>query len=111
VRNCDGSVPLSLSGYNYSFFLASNDSTESERDQREILRVLQGSPHQAEEIAHFFYERTRRLIILKSYTLSDKGVMFVDVVRDVLRYVPLYWTATELACHSETIYLTSLTGG
>ncbi|KAH9967528.1 linoleate diol synthase [Russula dissimulans] len=61
------------------FFLASNDSTESERDQREILRVLQGSPHQAEEIAHFFYERTRRLIILKSYTLSDKGVMFVDV--------------------------------
>ena len=72
--------------------------------------MLQGSLQQAEEIAHYFYETTRRLIISKSFTLSNtKGVTFVDIVRDVLRYVPLYWTATELACNSETIYLTSLT--
>jgi len=79
------------------FFLASNNDAESQRDQREVLRVLQSSPDQADKIAHYFYERTRKLIISKSYTLADKGVKFVDIVNDVLRYVPLYWTATELA--------------
>lgn len=79
------------------FFLASNDESESQRDQREILRVLQASPDQADKIAHYFYERTRKLIVSKSYILADKGVRFVDMISDVLRYVPLYWTATELA--------------
>lgn len=79
------------------FFLASNNDTESQRDQREVLRVLQASPDQTEKIAHYFYERTRKLIISKSFSLTDNGIKFVDIVRDVLRYVPLYWTATELA--------------
>ncbi|KAI9509771.1 linoleate diol synthase [Russula earlei] len=79
------------------FFLASNNDAESQRDQREVLRVLQSSPDQPEKIARYFYERTRKLIISKSYTLAPKGVKFVDIVYDVLRYVPLYWTATELA--------------
>ncbi|KAI0269044.1 linoleate diol synthase [Russula aff. rugulosa BPL654] len=79
------------------FFLASNNYTESVRDQREVLRVLQASPDQTEKIALYFYERTRKLIISKSYSLTDDKIKFVDIVRDVLRYVPLYWTATELA--------------
>jgi len=87
--------------YYDSFFLASNNDTESQRDQREVLRILQASPDQAEKIAHYFYERTRKLIISKSYTLADEGTKFVDIVRDVLRYVPLYWTATELVCDLE----------
>jgi hypothetical protein len=57
---------------------------------------LWASPDQAEKIAHYFYERTRKLIISKWYTLADKGIKFVDIARDVLRYVPLYWTATDL---------------
>ena len=95
-------MPL-LANYYGSFFLASNNETESQRDQREVLRVLQASPDQTEKIAHYFYERTRKLIISKSYTLSDSGIKFVDIVRDVLRYVPLYWTATELVCNSKTV--------
>ena len=78
------------------FFLASNDDSESQRDQREILRILQTSPDQADKVAHHFYERTRKLVVSKSYILSDKRVRFVDIISDVLRYVPLYWTATEL---------------
>jgi len=58
---------------------------------------LQPSAYQTEKIAHYFYEKTRKLIISKSFTVSDKGVKVVDIVRDVLRYVPLYWTATQLA--------------
>ena len=90
--------------------MASNNDTESQRDQREVLRVLQASPDQAGKIAHYFYERTRKLIISKSYTLADKGVKYVDIVRDVLRYVPLYWTATELVCNLQLSNLTSLMG-
>ena len=78
------------------FFLASNDDSESQQNQQEILRVLQASPDQADKIANYFYERTRKLIVSKSYVLADKGVRYVDMISDVLRYVPLYWTATEL---------------
>jgi hypothetical protein len=92
------SAARKLSDYYDRFFLASNNATESQHDRREVLRVLQASPDGAEKIAHYFYERTRKLIISKSYTLtSDKGAKYVDIVRDVLRYVPLYWTA-ELVC-------------
>jgi linoleate 10R-lipoxygenase len=92
---------LLLTNHYDSFFLASNNDTESQRDQREVLRVLQASPDQTEKIAHYFYERTRQLIISKSFSLTDNGIKFVDIVRDVLRYVPLYWTATELVCNFE----------
>lgn len=78
------------------FFLASNDDLESQRDQREVLRVLQAEPDRTDKIALYFYERTRKLIVSKSYTLSDTRVRFVEIIRDVLRYVPLHWTATEL---------------
>jgi linoleate 10R-lipoxygenase len=92
-----------LTKYHDRFFLASNNDTESQHDQHEVLRVLQSSPDQADKIAHYFYERTRKLIISKSYTLADKGIKFVDIVNDVLRYVPLYWTATELVSGCEIV--------
>ncbi|KAI9456900.1 linoleate diol synthase [Russula earlei] len=79
------------------FFLASNDYAESQHDQRQILRVLQESRDQAEDIAHYFYERTRRLIVSKSFILTNGEARFVDIIRDVLRYVPLHWTAKKLA--------------
>jgi hypothetical protein len=60
--------------------------------------VLQASPDRADKIAQYFYERTRKLILSRSFTVSGKGVRIVDLVRDVLRYVPLYWAATELVC-------------
>ncbi|KAH8986848.1 linoleate diol synthase [Lactarius akahatsu] len=81
------------------FFLASepDQDAESQRDQTEVLRVLRASPERAEQIANYFYEKTRELINIKSYSLNDKNVKYVDIVRDVLRYVPLHWAATELA--------------
>jgi linoleate 10R-lipoxygenase len=94
---------LLLADYYNSFFLASNDDVESQRDQGEVLRVLQASPDQSEKIAHYFYERTRKLIISKSFSLTGDGVKYVDIVRDVLRYVPLYWTATELVRNLKTV--------
>lgn len=86
----------SLNEHRDSFFLATNNNAESQHDQREVLRVLGATPERAEQIANYFYEKTRELINVKSYTLSDNNIKFVDIVRDVLRYVPLYWAATEL---------------
>ena len=77
------------------FFLASNNEADSQQDQREVLRVM-GAPDETDHIAHYFYEKTRELITLKSYSLTDKNIKFVDIVRDVLRYVPLHWAATDL---------------
>ena len=85
------------------FFLASNNEADSQRDQQEVLRVLRSSPEQADKIAHYFYEKTRKLIVAKSFKLSDTNTRYVDIVRDVLRYVPLYWAATELVCNFEVI--------
>jgi linoleate 10R-lipoxygenase len=85
------------------FFLASNNEANSQRDQREVLRLLQSSPEQADKIAHYFYEKTRKLIVAKSFKLSDTNTRYVDIVRDVLRYVPLYWAATELVCDFKVI--------
>ncbi|KAH9973453.1 linoleate diol synthase [Lactifluus volemus] len=79
------------------FFLATRNAADSQRDQRELLRLLLSSPEQADNIAHYFYEKTRKLIVKKSFKLFDNSVRFVDIVRDVLRYVPLHWAATELA--------------
>ncbi|KAN0138085.1 hypothetical protein V8E53_003974 [Lactarius tabidus] len=78
------------------FFLASNKEAESQHDQRDVLRVL-GTQDQTDKNAHYFYEKTRDLIELKSYSLIDKNIKYVDIVRDVLRYVPLHWAATSLA--------------
>ena len=90
--------PPLISEYRDRFFLASNKDAESLRDQREVLRVL-GEPGETDHIAHYFYEKTRELIEVKSYSLTDKNVKYVDIVRDVLRYVPLHWAATDLVRH------------
>ena len=79
-----------------SFFIASNDASRAERQQREVLKALLPSEEAFEKIGEFFYQKTRSLMHSKAFSLSDKGVMNVDVVRDVLRFVPLHWAATEI---------------
>ena len=86
------------------FFLASNKEAECQRDQREVLRVM-GEPGETDHIAHYFYEKTRELIKLKSYSLTDKNTKYVDIVRDVLCYVPLHWAASELVCKLKKLML------
>ena len=87
---------LSLNKHCDRFFLALNNEADSQRDQREILRVM-GAPEETDRIAHYFYEKMRKLITLKLYLLTDKNIKFVDV----LRYVPLHWATTELVCEFE----------
>ena len=90
--------------YYYRFFLASNNDEETQRDQQEVRHVLQAVPDQSEKIAQYFQEKTRKLMVSKSFTVSNKGINMVDIVRDVLRFMPLHWAATEVVCTSDISY-------
>jgi len=84
------------------FFLASNNEADSQRDQRKILSVLE-APEEMDHTAHYFYEKTRELIKVKSYLLTDNNTKFVDIFWDVLHYIPLHWSVTELVCEFEVL--------
>jgi linoleate 10R-lipoxygenase len=94
----------SLNGHRNRFFLASNKGSESQRDQREVLRVM-GGQDQTDQIVQYFYEKTRELIKVKSYSLTDKNTKYVDIVRDVLRVLPTHWAATSLVREFEFLML------
>ena len=48
------------------------------------------------KIGQYFYETTRKFIVENAYTLVGGNVSGVDLVRQVLRVVPIYWVATEV---------------
>jgi type III secretory pathway component EscV len=102
----------SSNGHRDRFFLASNNDAESQRDQRYVLSVLR-TRDQRDQAAHYFYQKTHELIKVKSYSLADKNTKYVDIVRDVLRYVPLHRAATSLVREFEMLVLIrrSLTAG
>ncbi|KAI0059735.1 linoleate diol synthase [Artomyces pyxidatus] len=79
------------------FFLAAADPMRGERDRQAVLGLLLDTSGGADRISQYFYEKTRALIASKSYTLTNKKIRNIDIVKDVLRCVPLHWAATELA--------------
>ena len=60
-----------------------------------MLAVL-NSPDLVEEISKFFYDSTQKLIASESYTLVGGKISGVDLVRQVLRVVPIHWVAVDL---------------
>ncbi|KAF8906299.1 linoleate diol synthase [Gymnopilus junonius] len=69
---------------------------ESDKEQQAVITVL-SSPELLDGIGRYFYESTKKLIDSNSYTLVGGKVAGVDIVRQVLTTVPVYWAATELA--------------
>jgi linoleate 10R-lipoxygenase len=80
----------------YRFFLASQDSAPGEKEQRELIGALAGTPESAKKIGQYFYDKTKELIAAQSFKLVGGKVANVDIVRDVLNFVSLHWAATEL---------------
>ncbi len=66
-----------------------------------MLDALTGAPGELDTIAEAFYTKTRELMVTESWTSTthEKKLKNVDVVRDVLKYVPLYW-ACEVVRHN-----------
>ena len=57
--------------------------------------MLTSTPGSLAHIADLFYQKTRELMVTQSWDCVGKHYRTVDISRDVLKYVPLYW-ACEL---------------
>ncbi|GJE95217.1 linoleate dioxygenase-like and cytochrome P450 domain-containing protein [Phanerochaete sordida] len=75
------------------FFIASSDPATSHREREAVLQVLTSIPGSEEKILGFFYSKTRELVEKESWGVSQRAVKNVDIVRDVLKYVPIYWVS------------------
>jgi len=70
------------------FFIA-----ESEKQQKEIYTKLFESGELLNNVGVFFRDTTRKLIDTNKFTLVGGKTCVVDLVRDVLKIVPVYWAA------------------
>ncbi|KAI0923759.1 hypothetical protein AcV5_009223 [Taiwanofungus camphoratus] len=78
------------------FFMSSDNPARAAREQRAFLSALVGAPSSPDNITSFFYRKTRELMLQESYSLVGSPTKNVDIVRDVLKFVPIHW-ASELA--------------
>jgi linoleate 10R-lipoxygenase len=76
--------------------LATEDPAVGEREQHQVIDALLGPPGAADKIGAYFYNKTLELITANKLTLVGGKSQCVDIVRHVLRHVPIYWVATEI---------------
>ena len=69
---------------------------EGGKEQEAVTAALSGSPELVDDIGKYFYETTKKLIVEHSFTLVGGKVASVDLVKHVLRVVPVLWVATDL---------------
>lgn len=58
-----------------------------------MLQALTGAPGSVDQIVQFFYQKTKEMMISEAWTGVGKSTKSVDIVRDVLKYVPIYWAS------------------
>ena len=75
----------------YRFFIASDNPSRAAMEQRAMVGVLSGYEDQ---ILQFFYDKTRELMVRESYSLVGVKTRSLDIVRDVLKYIPLHWASS-----------------
>ncbi|KAL9713581.1 hypothetical protein Ac2012v2_003192 [Leucoagaricus gongylophorus] len=63
----------------------------------DVLSALNGSPDLMESIGRYFHDTTQKLIAENSFTLVGGMSFGVDVIKNVIRLVPVYWAASDLA--------------
>ncbi|KAG1881160.1 heme peroxidase [Suillus subluteus] len=76
------------------FFTASSTGVE---EQKQFISALVPSPEATSAIGTYFHNKTKELIELHSFSLIGQNTCGVNIVRDVLKFVPLHWAATEVA--------------
>ncbi|KAF5387086.1 hypothetical protein D9615_002103 [Tricholomella constricta] len=65
--------------------------------KEKMYKALGDSPESIDKIEKFFHDTTCRLIDFQSFALVGKKTYSVELVRDVLKYVPIYWAACDIA--------------
>ncbi|KAI0343269.1 linoleate diol synthase [Trametopsis cervina] len=75
------------------FYIASDDPARASREQRAMINALVGAPDALDKTTKYFYDKTRELMVAQSWTTVGATAKHVDIVRDVLKYVPVHWVA------------------
>ncbi|KZT38100.1 linoleate diol synthase [Sistotremastrum suecicum HHB10207 ss-3] len=81
-----------LPGRINGFFIA-DEYTRALREQHQVQQALFGKPDSLRNIADYFATTTLELIEERSFGLSGKTTQNIDIVRDVLNSVPIYWVS------------------
>ncbi|KAF8677681.1 heme peroxidase [Rhizoctonia solani] len=81
----------------YGFFLAMDDPAAHQRDMNVMHKVMVGSAESLEYNVAWYAAKTTELIKDKSFSMSKGTTRNVDIVRDVLNLVPVYWVSQEMA--------------
>lgn len=63
---------------------------------KQFLSALAPTPEAVDKIGEYFYVKTRELIDQNSLPYIGTNTRSVNIVRDVLKYVPVYWAASEI---------------
>ncbi|KAH8832679.1 linoleate diol synthase [Flagelloscypha sp. PMI_526] len=71
-------------------------TVESQEAQSKVAKAI-SHPEIVENITKYFFDKTSELVETNSYTLVGGHRRAVDIVRDVLTVVPVYFAAEELA--------------
>lgn len=58
-----------------------------------MIKALTDAPSSADKIAAYFANKTREMMVSESWTGTVKTAKSVDIVRDVLKYVPIFWAS------------------
>ncbi|KAF9466079.1 linoleate diol synthase [Collybia nuda] len=69
----------------------------TDEEQAKTTAALASSPEAISKIGQFFHDTTRQLITANSFSLVGNKTHAVDIVRDVLKLVPIYWAAADIA--------------
>ncbi|KZV98733.1 heme peroxidase [Exidia glandulosa HHB12029] len=80
----------------YGMYLAWNDTLKHRRD-RLLIRDSLFSPGRLDKYAKFYFDKTRELIMEKSFVFVQGDVRAVDIVRDVVNLVPVHWVSKHVA--------------
>ncbi|CEL56219.1 prostaglandin-endoperoxide synthase 2 [Rhizoctonia solani AG-1 IB] len=81
----------------YGFFLAMDDPAAHQRDMSVMHKVMVSSAENLEYNVAWYAAKTTELIKDKSFSMSKGPTRTVDIVRDVLNLVPVYWVSQEMA--------------
>lgn len=73
--------------------MASENGAE---EQKQFISALAPSVEDVSKIGAYFYNKTTELIHQHSFSLVAGNTCAVNIVRDVLKLVPLHWAATEV---------------
>jgi hypothetical protein len=71
-------------------------SVNGAEEQKQFISALAPSPEAVSKIGTYFYNKTTELIRLHSFSMIAGNTCAVNIVRDVLKFVPLHWVATEI---------------